>query len=150
MSLPTVLERLQDALETVAGVATVLVGPVEAPVTGNARLPVLIIDVARINIQRSTVEVWEYEIDLYYLHAERGRQGVTVDLASELATLYPVPKTIVDALNGHMTLGGATYGWQYATPAIDGPGVIAWKDRQYAGCVLHVIAKEKYTPALTG
>lgn len=139
MALASIVTSLKAALQTTAGInpANVRIPAPEVPLTGTD-LPAIVADVDSFVINPGALSVWDYPVDIYYLHAERG-----TDIATDLTAVYPKPKAMVDALNAHATLAGQIYGTNYADPSGE-IGVIAWRGRNYTGCVLHTIVKEKY------
>ena len=145
MALASIVASLKTALQATAGInpANVKIPAPEAPLTGSG-LPAIVADVDSFVISPGALSVWDYPIDIYYLHAERD-----TDIATALTAVYPKPKAMVDALNANATLGGQIYGTNYADPAGE-IGVVAWRGRSYVGCVLHAIVKEKYATTFTG
>lgn len=149
MSLPQVLDALATVIRDVTGVQTVHVGPPSVPTTGNTRLPVVIVESQRSNVMPAARFVWEHEIDVTYLHAERGPQ-VTTDLTDELYAVLGIPEQLVTAFNAHQTLGGLVFGFNYGSPAVEGPTVIQWRDRQYVGFRMSLLLKQKFHVSFTG
>lgn len=144
MALSTIITRLEDALEGMAGVVTVKIPAPERPLTA-AELPAIVSEPVTFEIDLLPQQsVWRYPITLTYLHAERG-----TNVETQLDAIWDKPKALVDVLNSAATLNGAVYGVRFDQPAGE-IGPLEWRDKTYIGFTVHLQLKEKYAVTYTG
>lgn len=144
MALSTIIARLETACATMSGVVTVKIPANETPLSGT-QLPAIVADPIEFSIDPvASMSVWEYDIPLYYLHAER-----STDSETQLNAIADKPKALVDVLNAAATLAGAVYGMDFDSPAGEF-GPIPWRDKTYTGFSLRLRLKEKYATTYTG
>ena len=143
MALSTILSRLETACATMSGVATVRIPASERPLQ-DTQLPAIVSESISFDISPSTMSVWDYDIPLFYLHAER-----STDSETQLNAIADKPKALVDVLNANVTLAGAVYGMAFDSPSGEF-GAIPWRDKTYTGFSIRLRLKEKYATTFAG
>ena len=144
MSLSSIIGALEDALETVSGVATVDLTQPETPPTGS-QLPAIvgIVTIPDISMAGADLRSMEYQIELFYLSAERGGNA-----KAQRDAILDKPGAIVATLDANATLGAKVYGIRYGEPAATFDAV-DFRDKSYVGFQMTLLLKEKYAATIT-
>lgn len=145
MSLSGIVASLESALATVPGVVLVdITQPETPPVAPNLPAIVGTIQVPEIGMAGADLRRVGYQIDLFYLHAER-----TGDAKPQRDAILDTPAAVLAALDAHTTLGGKVYGFEFGEPAASFDQ-IAFRTKTYVGFQMTLLLKEKYATTFTG
>lgn len=145
MSLSAIVTALETALGTMSGVQTVDITQPETPPTG-AQLPAIvgIVTIPEIGMAGADLRRVNYQVDLFYLAAERGGNA-----KAQRDAILDKPAALVAVLDANATLGGKTYGVLWGDPAATFDAV-EFRDKTYVGFTMTLLLKEKYGATITG
>ena len=145
MSLSAIVTALETALATMSGVAYVDITQPETPPTGS-NLPAIVgmVQIPDIGLAASDLRRLNYQIDLFYLSAERGG-----DAKTQRDAILDKPAALLAILDANTTLGGKVYGFTFGEPAASFDA-IAYRDKTYVGFQMTLLLKEKYGTTFAG
>lgn len=145
MSLSAIVTALETALATVSGVATVDITQPETPPTGS-QLPAIvgIVTIPGIGLATTDTRRWDYQIELFYLAAERGGNA-----KAQRDAILDKPAAVVAVLDANTTLGSRVYGFMWGDPATTFDAV-DFRDKSYVGFQMTLLLKEKVATTFTG
>jgi hypothetical protein len=145
MSLSGIVTALETALATMPGVALVDITQPETPPTG-ANLPAIVgmVQIPGIGMAGADLRRLNYQIDLFYLAAERGG-----DAKAQRDAILDKPAAMLAIMDANTTLGSRVYGFEFGEPSVSFDA-IAYRDKTYVGFQMTVLLKEKQAVTFTG
>lgn len=145
MSLSAIMAALETACGTMIGVNYVDLTQPETPPTGS-QLPAIVgtVQISDIGMAGADLRRTEYQIDLYYLHAERSG-----DAKTQRDAILDKPAALMARLDANTTLGSKVYGFDFGEPAATFDPV-GYRDKTYTGFQMTLLLKEKTGVTFTG